>query len=65
MLGPGAGGVTVAREHGKGDVAFRGPAQLLLLALWRRIAVDEALDAGAEVFGDRAALDGFVTAFGV
>jgi hypothetical protein len=46
-------------------VAFRGPAQLLLLALWRRITVDEALDAGAEVFGDRAALDGFVTAFGV
>lgn len=65
MLGPGAGEVTVAREHGKGDVAFRGPAQLLLLALWRRITVDEALDAGAEMFGDRAALDGFVTAFGV
>ena len=65
MLGPGGTGVVVAREHGKGDVAFRGPAQLLLLALWRRISVDEALAAGAEVFGDRSALDGFVAAFGV
>lgn len=65
MLGPDPGGVRVAREHGKGDVAFRGPAQLLLLALWRRITVDEALAAGAEVFGDRATLDGFMTAFGV
>jgi uncharacterized protein (TIGR03083 family) len=65
MLGPDEGGVAVAREHGKGDVAFRGPAQLLLLALWRRITVDEAIVAGAEVFGDRAALDGFVAAFGV
>lgn len=65
MLGPGADGVAVERAHGKGDVAFRGPAQLLLLALWRRITVDEALAAGAEVFGDRAALDGFVAAFGV
>jgi uncharacterized protein (TIGR03083 family) len=65
MLGPGASGVVVTREHGKGDVAFRGPAQLLLLALWRRITIDEAIEAGAEVFGDRPALDSFVTAFGV
>jgi len=65
MLGPRAGGVAVAREHGKGDAALRGPAQLLLLALWRRITVDEAIAAGAEAFGDRAALDGFVTAFGI
>ena len=57
--------VAVTREHGKGDVAFRGPAQVLLLTLWRRIGVDEALDAGAEVFGDRAVLDRFVADFGV
>jgi uncharacterized protein (TIGR03083 family) len=65
MLGPGAGSVRVAREHGKGDVAFNGPSQILLLALWRRISIDEAVDAGAKVFGDRAVLDAFVTAFGV
>ena len=57
--------VAVTREHGKGDVAFRGPSQLLLLALWRRITIDEALDAGAEVLGDRKVLDAFVDAFGV
>ena len=65
MLGPGTNGVVMTREHGKGDVAFRGPSQLLLLALWRRISIDEAVAAGAEIFGDRAALDGFVSAFGV
>jgi hypothetical protein len=26
----------VTREHAKGDVAFRGPAESLLLFLWRR-----------------------------
>ena len=57
--------VAVTREHGKGDVAFRGPSQLLLLALWRRITIDEALDAGAEVLGDRNILDAFVDAFSV
>lgn len=65
MLVPTATGVEVTREHGKGDVAFRGPAQLLLLALWRRISIDEALSAGAEVFGDRMVLDDFVESFGV
>ena len=65
MLTPASSGVAVTREHGKGDVAFRGPSQLVLLALWRRISVDEALSAGAEVFGDRAVLDGFIAAFGV
>ena len=50
-------GVTVSREHAKGDVALRGPAQLLLQVMWRRIAVDDALGSGAEVFGSRAALD--------
>ena len=57
--------VAVTREHGKGDVAFRGPSQLLLLALWRRISIDESLAAGAEVFGNRLVLDEFVAAFGV
>lgn len=65
MLTPSSSGVAVTREHGKGDVAFRGPAQLLLLALWRRISIDEAVDAGAEVFGDRAVLDAFLESFGV
>ena len=65
MLSPTSTGVSMTREHGKGDVAFRGPSQLLLLALWRRISIDEAVSAGAEVFGDRAVLDGFVAAFGV
>ncbi|RVW10376.1 maleylpyruvate isomerase family mycothiol-dependent enzyme [Prescottella agglutinans] len=31
-----SGAVTVTREHRKGDVALRGPAQDLLLTLWRR-----------------------------
>lgn len=48
---PVAGGpLEVRREHAKGDCAVRGPASDLLLALWRRVAVD---DAGRfEVFGD-------------
>lgn len=65
MLSPGDTGVTVTREHGKGDVAFRGPAQLLLLALWRRITIDEALDAGAGIFGNRAVIDGLVSSLAI
>ena len=42
-------GVEVAATHAKGDVALRGPAQDLLLALWRRRPLD-LLD----VIGDRA-----------
>lgn len=61
MLAPGTNGVDVTREHGKGDVAFRGSSRLLLLALWRRISVDEALAAGAEIFGNRDVLDSFVS----
>lgn len=44
----GDGPVTVTVGHAKGDVALRGPAALLLLALWRRRPLD-ALD----VVGDR------------
>ena len=54
---PSAGGPVVLREHAKGDVALRGPAQLLLQVMWRRVAVDDSLGSGAEVFGSRAALD--------
>ncbi|MGV0714120.1 maleylpyruvate isomerase family mycothiol-dependent enzyme [Mycolicibacterium sp. XJ662] len=44
-------GVTWTHDHGKGDVALRGPAKDLLLALARRRSV---ADAGIEVFGDEA-----------
>ena len=44
-----AGGYAVTREHAKGDVALRGPAADLLMALWRRVPLDEL-----EVIGDRA-----------
>jgi len=51
----GEGGYEVTREHAKGDVALRGPAQDLLLALWRRVPLD-ALD----VIGDRATAERFL-----
>lgn len=53
----GDGACTVERAHAKGDVALRGSASDLLLALWRRRTVDET---GFEVFGDRAVLDHFI-----
>jgi uncharacterized protein (TIGR03083 family) len=42
-------GVWWSHNHGKGDVALRGPAKDLLLALVRR---KSAADVGLEVFGD-------------
>jgi uncharacterized protein (TIGR03083 family) len=45
----GEGGYDVAREHAEGDAAVRGPAQDLLLALWRRVPLH-----GLQVVGDRA-----------
>jgi uncharacterized protein (TIGR03083 family) len=57
MITPSNSRIEVSREHAKGDVALRGPAQLLLQVMWRRISVDDALEVGAEVFGSRAALD--------
>jgi predicted lipid carrier protein YhbT len=48
-LGP--DGLTVTREHAKGDVAARGTASNLLLFLYGRIPSDEL-----EVFGDAALL---------
>ena len=46
-----AGPLAVRREHAKGDAAVRGPASSLLLALWRRVPLD---DPTVEVLGDVA-----------
>ena len=46
---PDQGVSELRREHAKGDVAFRGPAEGLLLFLWGRMG---AADAGVEVIGD-------------
>lgn len=43
------GSVDVTREHRKADVALRGPAQDLLLTLWRRRPLD-----GLDIVGDVA-----------
>lgn len=51
-LGP--DGVTVTREHAKGDVAVRGPAEALLRWLWGRD------DAAVELLGDTATSSRFV-----
>lgn len=60
MLTPHAMGVEVTREHGKGDVALRASAQVLLQVVWRRMSVDEAIAGGAEVFGNRNVLGAFI-----
>ena len=60
MLMPQVAGIEVTREHGKGDVALRAPAHMLLQVVWRRMSVDEALANGAEVFGNRSVLDAFI-----
>jgi uncharacterized protein (TIGR03083 family) len=46
---PATGASELRREHAKGDVAFRGPAEGLLLFLWGRV---DAAAAGVEVIGD-------------
>jgi len=43
------GDFTVTREHAKGDVALRGPAADLLLALWERVPLSEI-----EMLGDES-----------
>ena len=48
VVDDGAGGYVVTREHAKGDAAIRGPANDLLLVLWRRLPLD-----AVEVIGDR------------
>ena len=57
LLVPDDDGVTVTREHAKGDVAARGAASDLLLHLWGRRPIDVL-----EVFGDAALLERFVAA---
>jgi uncharacterized protein (TIGR03083 family) len=52
--------VRVERSHAKADGALRGPAGELLLVLWNRRPLDEA---GVEVFGDRAVVQRWSTAF--
>jgi uncharacterized protein (TIGR03083 family) len=55
VIGP--DGVAVTREHAKGDVAVRGPAEDLLLYISGRRGRD-----GLEVFGDEALLERFAVA---
>ncbi len=50
MLRWDAGAVGLTREHGKGDVAARGPAWSLLLACYGRL--DPTTAPGVEIFGD-------------
>jgi uncharacterized protein (TIGR03083 family) len=48
------GGLTVSREHGKGDLAVRGPASGLFLWSWNRLSAE---DAGLDTFGDPGLLE--------
>lgn len=52
MLTFGGGQLRLAREHGKGDVAVRGPAGALELLIYNRGHLD-----GLEVYGDAGLLD--------
>jgi uncharacterized protein (TIGR03083 family) len=51
---PAPGERVVRREHAKGDVAFRGPAEGLMLYLWGRVPAEEA---GVDVVGDTSLAD--------
>jgi uncharacterized protein (TIGR03083 family) len=55
VVDDGAGGYVVTREHAKGDAAIRGPANDLLLVLWRRLPLD-----AVEVIGDRTVAERFI-----
>jgi len=48
-------GISVTREHAKGDLAFAGTACNLLLFIWRRISSEKIT-----VFGDPAQLDRYL-----
>jgi uncharacterized protein (TIGR03083 family) len=50
-------GVSWSHDHGKGDVALRGPAKDLLLAVTRRRTASEL---GIEVFGETQVWDGWL-----
>jgi hypothetical protein len=47
-------GISWSHSHGKGDVALRGPARDLLLAITRRRTATEL---GLQVFGETAVWD--------
>jgi uncharacterized protein (TIGR03083 family) len=56
-------GYTWERGHAKGDAALRGDAAAVLLAMHRRVPLDQAVAEGrAEVLGDRAVLDRWLAA---
>lgn len=55
LVSVGEGELVVTREHAKGDVALRGSASDLVLALWGRVDPGDL-----ELFGDRAELDRFL-----
>ena len=54
LITRGPDGPDWAREHGKADVALRGPLTAVMLAFLRRLPLDAE---GLEVLGDRALLD--------
>jgi hypothetical protein len=54
---PDAPAVTVEHAHAKGSVALRGPAEDLLLVLWRRRPLDRA-----DVIGDRPVAEALLDA---
>ena len=47
-------GLVLRPEHAKGDVAVRGTANAIMLAVWNRIGPDNP---ELEIFGDRDLLD--------
>ncbi len=57
LLTAGEGSTSLARTHAKGDVAVRGPASDLLLALWSRPRSDQV-----EIIGDASVLDRLLAA---
>ena len=57
LLTTGQGSTSLDRTHAKGDVAVRGPASDLLLALWSRPRSDQV-----EVIGDASVLDRLLAA---
>ena len=54
LIEPRRTGLALRPEHAKGDVAVRGPANAVTLAVWNRIGPDNP---ELEVFGDRDLLD--------
>jgi len=61
LLHLGPGGWDVRAEHGRGDVAVRGPAEALLLVVLGRLPATTS--PAVEIFGDAAVLERFTGAF--